>query len=78
MTEKPINQPYQRVTQNLKDIILNNFIGGIAWGLGATIGLAIVLGILGLILGKLNTIPVVGNFVVEIVKFVEENKLQTQ
>ena len=70
--------PYNHVTHSLRRIIINNFMGGIAWGLGATIGLAIVLGILGVILGRINTIPLVGNFVIQIVKFVEENKFQTR
>lgn len=54
-------QPYEKVTMNRKHIIINNFIGGISWGLGATIGLAIVLAVLGFVVSKINLVPVIGN-----------------
>ena len=53
---------YKKVVMNKKQIITNNFIGGISWGLGATIGLAVVLAILGFVLGKVDFVPVVGDF----------------
>jgi len=34
---KILVEKYERVKRHLKDIILNNFLGGIAWGLGATV-----------------------------------------
>ncbi len=68
-------EKYEQVSQrNRKQIFLNNFIGGIAWGLGATIGASILLAILGIVAGKINTVPLIGSFVSEVVVFVEENK----
>lgn len=63
-------QNYDKVNESLKDIIIRNFMGGIAWGLGATIGLAIVLAILGFILKQVNFVPIVGNFVTQVSHYV--------
>lgn len=60
----------------LKKIFLNNFLGGIAWGLGATVGLAVVLAVLTFILGKINLVPIVGTFVADVIKFVLQNNPQ--
>lgn len=56
-------QPYEKVLMNRKQIIVNNFLGGIFWGLGATIGLAIVLAVLGFVVGRLDWVPVIGNII---------------
>lgn len=56
-----------------KEIFTNNFIGGIAWALGATIGGAIILAIIGFILSKVDLIPVVGDLVSKIAAYVSQN-----
>lgn len=66
-------QPHEGIYRSKKQIILNNFIGGISWGLGATIGLSLVLTILGIILSKVNLIPIVGDFASQITTFVLQN-----
>lgn len=54
-------QNYEKITMSKRQIIVNNFLGGIAWGLGATIGLAILLTIIGFAISKIDWIPIVGN-----------------
>lgn len=54
-------QPHEAVYRGRKQMIVNNFIGGIFWGLGATVGVSIILAILGLILSKINLIPFIGD-----------------
>lgn len=66
-------QPHERVHGKIKQIVINNFIGGIFWGLGATIGASIVLAFSGIILSKVNLIPIVGDFVLQITNFVNQN-----
>lgn len=56
-------QPYEKVERSKKHIIINNFVGGISWGLGATLGLAIVLAILGLVINNLGFVPFLGDFI---------------
>jgi hypothetical protein len=69
-------EPIERIYRPLKKMLWQNFLGGIAWGLGVTVGLSIVLAILGFIISKINLIPFIGDFVTRIVEFVEKNKLQ--
>lgn len=69
-------EPYEKIHRNRKQIFIDNFMGGVAWGLGATVGLGIVFAILGFVLGKLNFIPFVGAFVSDIVTFVLQNNPQ--
>ena len=51
---------------NFKNIFATNFLGGIAWGLGATVGLAVILTLLGLFINKLNLVPIVGSFLADL------------
>lgn len=64
---------YLNAQNSLKRILLNNFLGGIAWALGISIGASLVLAIIGFIFGKINLIPMVGNFIIEVNKFIQEN-----
>lgn len=66
-------QKYENVKRNLKEIIINNFLGGIAWALGATIGVTIVLTIIGFIANNINFIPIIGNFAAQISEYVSKN-----
>lgn len=43
-----------------KDIIMGNFLGGLAWGIGTVIGAGVVVGIIGTILKKLGILEVIG------------------
>jgi hypothetical protein len=60
----------------LKKSLFLNFMGGVAWGLGATIGAALIITLLGFIMSKVNLVPVVGSFVAEVIKFVLQNNPQ--
>ncbi len=65
-------QPYERAGARLKlrEIVANNFIGGVFWALGATVGLAIIFSILTIISNNIDLVPVIGSFVSEIIDFV--------
>jgi hypothetical protein len=63
-------EKYEQIKESHKRIFFNNFIGGIAWALGATIGLALIVGILTLILKNVNVIPFVGSFIADTIKFI--------
>jgi hypothetical protein len=51
-------------------IFIDNFLGGLAWALGATVGLAIIVTLLGFILKNINLVPFVGSFVTDVINFV--------
>jgi len=63
-------QPHENIHNKKKVIFINNFIGGIAWALGATVGLAIIIALLGFILRNVDLIPFVGNFVAGVIEFI--------
>lgn len=67
-----------RLTANFhlsnKRIVYKNFIGGIAWGVGSVIGATMIVG---LFLGAIqffDFIPIVGDFISQIVEYVESRK----
>lgn len=57
-----------------KEIIVNNFIGGLFWGIGSALGAALLVTVLGIILTKINLVPLVGTFVSQVNTFVESQK----
>ncbi|HSX08984.1 MAG TPA: DUF5665 domain-containing protein [Candidatus Saccharimonadales bacterium] len=64
-------QPYENASVlSRKDIIVNNFLGGIFWGLGATVGLALFFLILGILAKEVNLVPVVGSFVSQVLNYI--------
>ncbi|MFH1187148.1 MAG: DUF5665 domain-containing protein [Candidatus Levyibacteriota bacterium] len=68
---------YEQKETSFGKIIKNNFIGGIAWGIGATVGISVLVAILGFLLSaRLDLIPIIGTFISDITSFVLEN-LQT-
>jgi len=53
---------------DLKKIFVKNFIAGIAWGIGATIGLSLVFTFLTAILRWLGGLPIVGSFFADLIE----------
>lgn len=69
--EHPLVQPYESATKlPMKEIIFNNFIGGMFWALGATIGLSIIVTSLGIIAKNVNLVPAVGSFASDVLNFI--------
>lgn len=66
-------EKYEQVQVGKRQMLLNNLLGGIAWGIGATIGASLFISLLGLILSKLDFVPIVGTFIVKILEFIEQN-----
>ena len=64
-------QPYERSSKlSRSEIVFNNFLGGISWGIGATIGLSLLIILLGIIAKEANLVPVVGSFVSQIINYI--------
>lgn len=59
--------------KKLHTILWHNFIGGVAWGLGITVGATIILALGTFLVAKIDYIPLVGNFTINIIEFVAEN-----
>lgn len=64
-------QPFENSSKlSKREIIVNNFFGGIAWALGATVGLSFIFTLLGIIAKHVNLVPYVGSFVSQVINFV--------
>lgn len=55
-----------------KTIFFDGLVGGIGWGIGAIIGTAILVLMLGFIASRAHAIPLIGNFVYDVVTEVEK------
>lgn len=51
---------YEAVNISTKKIIVNNLVGGIAWGFGTVVGGTVVIGILAWLLSQAGFLPLVG------------------
>ncbi len=60
----------EKVYRSKKKIIFDNFLGGLSWSFGVWIGTSIILLITVLVASKVNFIPIIGDFVTEIAKYV--------
>lgn len=60
-------EPKERIYRSLKKMLYHNFLGGIAWGLGATIGFAFVITLLTFLLNQIGGLPLVGEWIANIV-----------
>jgi hypothetical protein len=63
-------EKHELIYRGRKEIFINNLIGGIGWSFGAIIGTALLLGVLGLIAKNINFVPIVGDFVSNVVDYV--------
>jgi|GEM_PF-1720822 len=57
---------HTRVHLSLGKLVLNNFLGGLAWGVGTVLGATIIVGVTLFIISKLGTIPGIGHFFVNL------------
>ena len=66
---------YIEYLDNTRRMIVTNFISGLARGLGMAIGFSILGAIVIYLLTRLanRNIPVIGNFITEIVRIVQDN-----
>ena len=65
-----MGEKYENINRPRKEIFFNNLLGGFAWGIGATLGLAILIALLGFVGHHIDFVPIIGNFVSQIIDFV--------
>lgn len=66
-------EPHEKIYRSKKKIFIDNFVGGIAWGLGGALGLAIILALSGFIINNVNLVPFAGEFVAEVIKYIQND-----
>ncbi len=65
-----LHTPNEKVKDSLKLILFRNFLGGVAWAVGITIGFSLLVASLRLLSGFIDLVPIVGTFVSDIIDFV--------
>ena len=69
--EIEIVRGYTNVHLSLGKILFNNFLGGLAWGFGTVLGATIVVALVLFLISKLNTIPLIGDFISRVLHEIE-------
>lgn len=62
---------YTKVHLSPGRLMWNNFLGGLAWGFGTVLGATIVVALVLFILSKLDTVPIIGDFISRILEQIE-------
>lgn len=69
-------EPHERKVKSdippKRDIFFNNFLAGIAWGLGSVLGATVIVGLLGILVVRTQKVPIIGDVVQVIVEQVEK------
>jgi hypothetical protein len=53
---------------DIKALFISGFIRGIGWSFGVTLGFVLVSSLLALIVGKFNSLPIIGNIIADIIQ----------
>lgn len=62
------SEKYLKPMLSRKQIMVNNFLGGLTWAIGSIVGLAIIAAILGFILNAVNFNLILGDWLGGIIK----------
>jgi hypothetical protein len=60
----------ENIYRSRKKMLFDNFLGGIVWSIGVWVGTTIVIALVVYLLSKVNYIPVIGDFVANIINYV--------
>ncbi|OGH23689.1 MAG: hypothetical protein A2958_02860 [Candidatus Levybacteria bacterium RIFCSPLOWO2_01_FULL_38_13] len=64
---------FEQAAKTLKEILLNNFLGGLAWAIGATVGISIIIFLLTNVFRNVGWIPFIGDFISNLTSYVLTN-----
>lgn len=69
-------EPHNQVYRSRRKIMIDNFLGGISWGVGSAVGATLVVSILALLLAQSTQLPLVGKIVESVMTEVERQQAQ--
>jgi uncharacterized membrane protein YfcA len=73
LVKKLRSERYLQMVDRPRKFIFLHFIAGMASGLGGALGATVILALIFFVLSKLQVVPILGNFITEIIEVVEEN-----
>ena len=68
------HQPLKRLKK--RELLKRGFVSGIGWAFGVTIGFVIVSSVLVIMLNKLGGLPVIGDWIADVVETTQEQLLK--
>lgn len=71
--EKIVEKYYIETPGNFKRRFLLGVIGGLGWGLGITLGTALVVVILAFFVSRIDFVPILGQFLANVIKASQPN-----
>lgn len=71
-------QPYERVQRSWKQLLLNNFLGGLAWGVGSVLGATVLVVSLGYLIATTRQLPLIGEVIDVVVDQIETRLDQSE
>lgn len=61
----------ENVYRSRKKMLFDNFLGGIFWSIGVWIGTTFIIAFIVFLFGKVNLVPMVGDFVADVMKYID-------
>lgn len=71
--EKIIEKRYIEVNPSFTMRFIHGLLGGIGWGIGLTIGTAIIIYVLGIVISRIDFVPIFGQFLSDVIKSAQGN-----
>ncbi len=65
------------IHRSRKKMLLDNFMGGIAWGFGTVVGGTLVILLIGYMLSKIELVPIIGDWVHAIIQEAQKHSSKT-
>ena len=64
-------EPVKEVYRPLRKMLRDNFLGGIAWGLGITVGMGVLVAILSLVISRIDFVPIIGQLLKDLMPYLQ-------
>lgn len=71
-------EDHLRIYKKKRHIMLDNFLGGIAWGLGTVVGISLIAVIAGFLISKIDLIPIIGDWLANVLRYTQASLNRSQ